>query len=190
MSSQSLDREQKILEYLKNNGSASIQQLVEEFGVSNMTIHRDLNKLAEAGHVVKKHGGAVLPGTSNKSMDDAQICAMCGKPVSQRTVFIVKLENGEEVRACCAHCGLMLQSRLENVWQSLTADYLYGHMISAGQAYYLVESEVSICCVPSILAFGSNADAEKFQKGFGGQVLSMNDTAHYLHGMMHMHSDM
>jgi nitrous oxide reductase accessory protein NosL len=63
-------------------------------------------------------------------------------------------------------------------------------MISAGQAYYLVGSEVSVCCVPSILAFGTSTDAEKFQKGFGGQVLSMNDTVHYLHGMMHMHSGM
>lgn len=190
MSPQTVDREQKILEYLKNNGSASIQQLVEEFGVSNMTIHRDLNKLAEAGQIQKKHGGAVLPMTSNKQPEESQVCAMCGKSVSQRTVFIVKLENGEEIRACCAHCGLMLQSRSQNVWQSLTADFLYGHMISAGQAFYLVGTDVSICCVPSILAFGSSADAEKFQKGFGGQVLSMNDTAHYLHGMMHMHSDM
>lgn len=185
-----MDREQKILEYLKSHGSASIQALVEEFGVSNMTIHRDLNKLAEAGLIKKKHGGATLPNTANKMIDDIPVCAMCSKPVSQRTVFIVKLEDGKELRACCAHCGLMLQSRSQKVWQSLTADYLYGHMISAGQAFYLVGSEVSICCVPSILAFGSSLEAEKFQKGFGGQILSMNDTAHYLHGMMHMHSGM
>ena len=188
MAANSLNREQKILSYLKEHGNASIQQLVEAFGVSNMTIHRDLNKLAEAGHIQKKHGGATLPGAANRLAEEA--CAMCGKPSSQRTVFIVKLENAEEVRACCAHCGLMLQSRSEKVWQSLTTDYLYGHMISAGQAYYLVGSEVSVCCVPSILSFGSTADAEKFRKGFGGQVLSMNDTAHYLHGMMHMHSGM
>ena len=190
MTVNSIDREQKILEYLKAHGSASIQELVEEFGVSNMTIHRDLNKLAGTGQIQKKHGGAILPNAANKLAEDTSVCAMCGKPVSQRTVFIVKLDNGDELRACCSHCGLMLQSRSQNIWQSLTVDYLYGHIISAGQAYYLVGSEVSICCVPSILAFGSSAEAEKFQKGFGGQILSMNDTAHYLHGMMHMHSGM
>ena len=190
MTANSLDREHKILEYLKAHGSASIQELVEEFSVSNMTIHRDLNKLAETGQIQKKHGGAVLPNAANKPTEEGSVCAMCSKPISQRTVFIVKLENGDEVRACCSHCGLMLQGRSQNVWQSLTADYLYGHMISAGQAFYLVGSEVSICCVPSILAFGSSTEAEKFQKGFGGQILSMNDTAHYLHGMMHMHSGM
>lgn len=189
MSLNSIDREQQILDYLQEHGNASIQELVEVLGVSNMTIHRDLNKLAKVGRVVKKHGGATLP-SNNRQTEDPSYCAMCSKPVSQRTVFIVKLENGDELRACCSHCGLMLQSRSENVWQSLTADYLYGHMISAGQAIYLVGSEVSICCVPSVLAFGSKAEAEKFQKGFGGHLLDMDETIQNMRGMMHMHSGM
>ena len=188
MPATSINREKQILEYLHTNGSASIQQLAEAFGVSNMTIHRDLNKLVESGQIQKRHGGAVL--ASNVGEEKGAVCAMCGKPVSQRTVFIVKFENGEEKRACCAHCGLMLQSRTQSVWQTMTADYLYGHMISAGQAYYVIGSEVNICCVPSVLAFGSKQEAEKFQKGFGGQLLGMNDTVRHLHGMMHMRSDM
>ncbi|GAB4506745.1 MAG: DeoR/GlpR family DNA-binding transcription regulator [Anaerolineales bacterium] len=187
MPANSLNREKQILEYLHENGSASIQHLVDAFGVSNMTIHRDLNKLAEKGLIHKKHGGAVL---ANSQEEKESACAMCGKPVSQRTVFIVKFENGQEKRACCAHCGLMLQSREQNVWQSLTADYLYGHMISAGQAFYLIGSDLNICCVPSVLVFGSKQDAEKFQSGFGGQLLDMNETIQHLHGMMHMHSGM
>ncbi|HNB40694.1 MAG TPA: DeoR family transcriptional regulator [Anaerolineales bacterium] len=190
MATNSLDREQKILEHLKTHKTASIQELAEAFGVSNMTIHRDLHKLANAGQIIKKHGGAALPNSGVKALEEPSSCAMCGKPASQRTIFIVKFDNGEELRACCAHCGLMMQSREKNVWQSLTVDFLYGHMISAGQAYYLVGSELNICCVPSILAFGSKADAEKFQKGFGGQLLDMENTIHHMHGMMHMHSDM
>jgi transcription elongation factor Elf1 len=186
MSANSINREKQILDYLHANGSASIQQLAEAFGVSNMTIHRDLNKLVVSGQIQKRHGGAILVSPIHEEREAA--CAMCGKPVSQRTVFIVKFESGEEKRACCAHCGLMLQSRTQSVWQAMTADYLYGHMISAGQAYYVIGSEVNICCVPSVLAFGSKPEAEKFQKGFGGQLLGMNDTVNYLHGMMHTHS--
>lgn len=177
----SLDREKKILEYLQEHGSASIQELVEVFGVSNMTIHRDLDKLAKVGQVQKKHGGATLAEKSN-AKDDT--CAMCGKPVSERTLFLLKLENGEEKRACCAHCGLMLQSRESSVWQSFTADYLRGHIVSAGQAVYVIGSDLNVCCVPSILSFGSQADAEKFQKGFGGTLATMEQAVHYLHGMM------
>ncbi|HRQ23879.1 MAG TPA: DeoR family transcriptional regulator [Anaerolineales bacterium] len=181
MSTTSVDREKKLLEYLQEHKSASIQELTEVFGVSNMTIHRDLNKLEKAGHVQKKHGGVILAG---KAMGD-DACAMCGKPVPARTLFLVKLENGQEKHACCAHCGLMLHSRESDAWQSFTADYLHGHIVSAGQAVYVIESELTVCCVPSVLSFGSQADAKKFQKGFGGRLADMEQTIQHLRGMMH-----
>ncbi|HRF98684.1 MAG TPA: DeoR family transcriptional regulator, partial [Aggregatilineales bacterium] len=96
MTSNSLDRENQILEYLQSHGSASILQLAEIFGVSNMTIHRDLHKLANAGKIIKKHGGATLPKSGNKTPEESSNCAMCGKSTSPRTLFIVKLDDGEE----------------------------------------------------------------------------------------------
>ena len=110
---------------------------------------------------------------------------MCSKTISERTVFIVRLENGEQKRACCAHCGLMIQSQSKGVLQSLAADYLVGHIISAAQATYILGSDLKICCVPSVLSFGSRQDAEKFKKGFGGTLATMKEAIQYLHGMMH-----
>ncbi len=181
----SIDREKKILELLQKQGSASIQELAEAFDVSNMTIHRDLNKMEQAGQIQKKHGGVTLADKSSGTGE--YVCAMCNKPVLGRTVFIVQIENGEQKRACCAHCGLMIQSQSKNAWQSLTADYLYGHMISANQAIYVIGSELNICCVPSVLSFGTQQEAEKFQKGFGGNLLNMKQAIQHLHGMMHAH---
>ncbi len=178
-----IDREKKILELLQQQGSASIQELVNAFGVSNMTIHRDLNKLMEAGHLQKKHGGVTLTSKSLSATEGQ--CAMCGKPNSERTVFIIGFENGEQKRACCVHCGLMIQSQTKNVWQSLTTDYLHGHKISANQAFYLLGSDLNICCVPSILSFGSQKEAEKFRKGFGGSIANMDEALNYLHKMIH-----
>jgi Fe2+ or Zn2+ uptake regulation protein len=183
MSHNSINREKKILEYLQQHGNASIQELVEIFGVSNMTIHRDLDKLEKAGYVQKKHGGATLVG--KQGLAGNNVCEMCRKPVSGRTLFLVKLENGEEKHACCAHCGLMLHSREPNIWQSLTADYLRGHVVSAKQAVYVIGSELNICCVPSVLSFGMREDAVKFQRGFGGTLMTMEQAIHQLHGMMH-----
>ena len=180
-----IDREKKILELLQKKGSASIQELVEVFGVSNMTIHRELNKLADAGVIQKKHGGVSL--VTRPAVEDANQCAMCNKPIAERTVFIIQLENGEQKRACCAHCGLMIQSKTKEAFQSLTADYLHGHIISANQAYYIIGSELAICCVPSVLSFGSRQDAERFQKGFNGTIASMEETIQSMHRMMHMH---
>ena len=180
----SIDREKKILELLQKQGSASIQELMETFNVSNMTIHRELNKLADSGLIQKKHGGVSL--VTHPPTAGANQCAMCNKSISERTIFIVHLEDGAQKNACCAHCGLMLH-QMHKGMQSLTADYLHGHMISATQAVYILGSDLKICCVPSVLSFGSQLDAEKFQKGFGGTLANMEETVQYLHGMMRAH---
>lgn len=181
----SIDREKKILELLQAQGSASIQELAEAFNVSNMTIHRDLNKLEQSGQIQKKHGGVTLAGKSTGGGE--YTCTMCNKPISERTVFIVQTESGEQKRACCAHCGLMIQSQSKDAWQSLTTDYLHGHMVSANQAIYVIGSELNICCVPSVLSFGARLEAEKFQKGFGGSLFIMDEAILHLQGMMHAH---
>jgi DeoR family transcriptional regulator, copper-sensing transcriptional repressor len=183
MTSSSIDRDKRIIEHVQERGNATIQELADVFGVSNMTIHRDLNKLTASGILHKKHGGVSLVDNSSNSKKEQ--CAMCNKATSTRTVFIVQLENGDQKHACCAHCGLMLQTQMKKVSQSLTADYLHGHMISATQAIYVFGSDLNICCVPSVLSFGSQQDAEKFQKGFGGKLASMKNTIQYLQGTMY-----
>jgi DeoR family transcriptional regulator, copper-sensing transcriptional repressor len=176
----SLDREKKILAILQRQGSASIQELMDALGVSNMTIHRELDKLAKDGMVQKKHGGVLL-ATEPRS-GGANQCAMCGKPIPERTIFIIQLENGGQKRACCAHCGLMLQNHVEGAAHSLTADYLHGHIVHADQATYVIGSDLTVCCVPSVLSFGARQDAVKFQKGFGGSLANIGEAIRFLHG--------
>ena len=66
----------------------------------------------------------------------------------------------------------------------MTADFLHGHIVSAGQAVYLLESELTVCCVPSVLSFGSRAEAERFEKGFGGRLANLKETMRFLHETM------
>jgi len=173
------DRDKKILAYLEKGGSASIQELADALSVSTMTIHRDLNRLSETGQIHKGHGSARL--ADNAADDDT--CAMCGTSTLGKKVFIIYLANGEQKTACCAHCGLMLLSVVKGAWQSMTTDFLHGHMVSANQATYVMGSELKICCVPSILSFGSKYEAEKFQKGFDGKIMNMEEAMQNLqHG--------
>lgn len=51
-------RIEAVLELLKENTSASISDIAEQFSVSQMTIRRDLQKLAEQGQVIRIPGGA------------------------------------------------------------------------------------------------------------------------------------
>ncbi|MEV4611621.1 DeoR/GlpR family DNA-binding transcription regulator [Kitasatospora sp. NPDC049258] len=48
-----------ILEHVRTDGAVRVADLVEEFGVSDMTIRRDLDALARGGGLAKVHGGAV-----------------------------------------------------------------------------------------------------------------------------------
>ncbi|AUN41684.1 DeoR/GlpR family DNA-binding transcription regulator [Tsukamurella tyrosinosolvens] len=56
------DRRRIILEAAVAHGSVRVIDLAAELGVSEMTIRRDLDRLADAGELAKVHGGAVLPG--------------------------------------------------------------------------------------------------------------------------------
>jgi DeoR/GlpR family transcriptional regulator of sugar metabolism len=57
-------RLEKIKEYIAKNGSASIVELGGLFQVSEGTIRRDIDKLADAGSVIRLHGGASWPETA------------------------------------------------------------------------------------------------------------------------------
>ena len=54
------ERRLAILQVIRENGHADSSDLAERFGVSTMTIRRDLAKLQEEGLVTTEYGGAVL----------------------------------------------------------------------------------------------------------------------------------
>ena len=175
------EREKHILDRVKKKGSVSTQELADVLAVSTMTIHRDLKRLEEMGQIRKRHGGATQ--VSDESGEN--LCAMCGKPVLGKNVFIIYLANNEQKTTCCPHCGLMLLTVTKGAWQSMTLDYLHGHMISANQAIYVIGCDLNICCVPTILSFGSRKEALSFQTGFGGELSSMDEAIQHLMGTQH-----
>jgi DeoR/GlpR family transcriptional regulator of sugar metabolism len=53
-------RQKQICQLVARRGECSIDELAEQFGVSRMTIRRDLQALAGQGKVIRTHGGAAL----------------------------------------------------------------------------------------------------------------------------------
>ncbi|OCA83147.1 transcriptional regulator [Bacillus sp. FJAT-27225] len=58
-------RQKLILEMIKVNGEVSSKELAEKFGISTMTISRDLNELAKRGEINLIYGGATYKEDSN-----------------------------------------------------------------------------------------------------------------------------
>jgi len=54
-----IERQQRILELLKDNGAVSVSRLSGEFGVAEETVRRDLEKLEKQEKLMRTHGGAV-----------------------------------------------------------------------------------------------------------------------------------
>ena len=59
-------RREKILELLKEDGSAKVISLARIFRVSEVTIRQDLEKLETDGLVIREHGGAYLKEVENQ----------------------------------------------------------------------------------------------------------------------------
>ena len=54
-----IERHNRILEILKENGSAAVSALSEILSVTEETIRRDLEKMEKNGELIRTHGGAV-----------------------------------------------------------------------------------------------------------------------------------
>ncbi|MBO3745579.1 DeoR/GlpR transcriptional regulator [Streptosporangiaceae bacterium NEAU-GS5] len=72
-------RQQAILDLIRANGAVRVGDLVREFGVSDMTIRRDLEVLSDRGLVAKVHGGATA-----MSAGSTQEPGFAAKSVQQR----------------------------------------------------------------------------------------------------------
>jgi len=55
------ERRQRILDRILEQDSVSIDDLTEEFGLTKMSVRRDLNALAENGQIARVRGGATRP---------------------------------------------------------------------------------------------------------------------------------
>ena len=63
------DRRQAIMDVLMEAGTASVEDLSLRFGVSKMTVHRDLDDLEQAGLLRKVHGGASIQSSPQFESD-------------------------------------------------------------------------------------------------------------------------
>lgn len=185
------ERRRRILSLLQEKGSVTVRELTSLFGVSEMTVHRDLKRLEREGVLRKAFGGAIAVAdqepaaparTDGERWQPAApeaSCALCGKDPQANTRFVLLLAGARHATACCPHCGLILLRRLgAEVTTALATDFLTLRTIDAGAAAYLVGADAEPCCHPSTLAFASREDAERFRAGFGGEIASFAEAFH------------
>lgn len=68
----SLQRRERLMEELRAHGAITVKDIASRFGVSELTIRRDVNILADEGLVSRVHGGATLPSPLDRSANAAR----------------------------------------------------------------------------------------------------------------------
>ncbi len=167
------DRQRRILELVDDTGSVLVSDLVNELGVSRMTINRDLDHLAGTGAVTKVYGGAM--STTEPDAPSPRGCLMCGTEIGGRTTMTLVHENGTQSQACCPHCGLMLLSQQPEVSAALAQDFIGGQTVNVRSATFLAHPDITVCCVPTVLCFEDSDIADRFRAGFGGTLMTWEE---------------
>lgn len=138
-------RHPEILELVRKGGKVSVEGLAAHFGVTFQTIRRDLSELAEAGHLHRVHGGAVVPsGIHNiayaerralNASSKAAIGRACAKIIPDGASVFLNIGTTTEAvaDALSAHDALFVVTNNLNVAQRLTAHQGSEVVVTGGQ---------------------------------------------------------
>lgn len=177
-----IERQNRIKALVMNRHNMKISELSKELQVSEMTIHRDLKPLIKSGIIIKTFGGISLIANEQTEVDGTNSCVFCSRTVDNRQAYRLILANNHIEVTCCAHCGLLRQQQLgDDVIQVLCHDFLKQTTISATSAWFVMNTSIHMgCCQPQVLTFQWKEHADKFVKGFGGNVYPFQEATEVL----------
>ncbi len=118
-----------------------------------------------------------------KGVEAADKCAMCGMALAEHvhTRYTLIMKDGSKEATCGVQCGLMLEMNLKDKVASAQAtDFISGKPIDSRAACYVYGSEAVPDMPPGFIAFARRSDADKFQKGFGGRVVTFEEAMELL----------
>lgn len=105
-------------------------------------------------------------------------CPLCGMKLAgnENTAYVITTTDGKTTTYCCPHCGLSVHAESKAKVKSAKArDFISGEWMDPAKMVFLFKSTAVPACAPSWIAFGSKAEAEKFQRGFGGTIYTFEE---------------
>jgi DeoR family glycerol-3-phosphate regulon repressor len=138
------DRHEKIYQLILSKGFVTIENLAQEFNMTPQTIRRDINMLSDEGMIVRYHGGAGLPSsTENVEYKRRKVLCLKEKQEIARIVaehipnnaslFINIGTTTEEVtKALCNHQRLRIITNNVNVASILSRNENFEIIVTGG----------------------------------------------------------
>lgn len=110
-----IERRQKIMDILQKNKKVYVAKLAQEFGITEETVRRDLEKLENQNLLQRSYGGAVLMEKTNEdlSFDQRSITHVAEKrKITEKAHQLI--EKGDTIFMDSSSTALMLRPYLEN----------------------------------------------------------------------------
>lgn len=118
------ERQNAILEVLKENGTAGVKSLAKSLFVSEATIRRDLREMQRLGLVERSHGGAILPETA----DEVSIFVRMNKNAKEKeraaTAALKVLPEFKTLFVDSSSTALALAERMDLVFKTVVTNNL------------------------------------------------------------------
>lgn len=120
------ERQNRILEFLKQNKTAVVKELAKDFYVSEATIRRDLKEMQTMGLIERSHGGAVLP----ENAEEVSIFVRIGKNAKEKeraatnALKILSDLNFKNVFIDSSSTALALAERMELSYKTVVTNSL------------------------------------------------------------------
>jgi len=128
-------RQITLLQVVQDLGSVTVEQLADQLGVTLQTVRRDVQRLAENGHVTRFHGGVRVPSSTTENLGHQQrvslnaeaktrIARSVAAAVPHDCSLILNIGTTTEAiaRALSRHTGLRVITNNLNVATILSAN--------------------------------------------------------------------
>ncbi len=113
--------------------------------------------------------------TQVAAFDDGMRCKLCGMDLHKypHSLYTIKWKDGSETKTCGVQCGLSFQLMKKDMFKTAHAtDLITNRKFQVTDGFYVYKSTVTTDMGPGFIAFKTRNHAEKFQKGFGGQIVT------------------
>ena len=117
------ERQAEIARLVEEQGRARVTELAETFGVSSVTIRKDLDVLADMGRVIRTHGGAIAPRVRGQDLaHDVRDRLQQEEKAAIGRLAATRVNDGESILIDASTTSLYLARELmqRTVGQSLT----------------------------------------------------------------------
>jgi hypothetical protein len=112
----------------------------------------------------------------DQPLADIKSCTLCGKEINPKSAGRIKLKFGKELNTCCSFCTASIKKRIgQEQFEAVTVSYSTGEKIDFKKAVFVIESDETPCCTPSVLAFVSKEEAEEFVSRKNGRIVTVTE---------------